>query len=101
MRGKLSLVNLLRHLYKEGNKMTGKCWVEDRGQSEDGAKEIDYNNYLAGPREIAEKFVEMNFSKLDYPNEINVTVLDESGRKSVWNVIVESIPHFTARHLKG
>jgi len=51
-------------------------------------------------QEAAESFVERCFASLDWPTEINVFVFDENKEnKKVFNVIVESLPVFSAKDI--
>lgn len=72
-------------------KIRFKVWDEG-WNGEDDPQEIE----AIRPEYAAEKFVENNFSNLDYPSETDVWVLAPGGVKEKWTVTVESVPHFSA-----
>lgn len=45
----------------------------------------------------AEAYAEANFSRLDYPEEMELWVVDQNGIETKWDVEVRPVPHFNAR----
>ena len=53
--------------------------------------------YETNARYAAERYVDLNFANLDYPKEVECTVLNcDTKEWSAWIVHVESVPSFYA-----
>ena len=70
-----------------------KVWIEDENDEPYLVKAFDAETAAADA-------VEERHADLDYPEEIDVRVMDEQGIETHWTVTVEMRPHFSATEKK-